>query len=48
MEIDYGLGYRAYFVQREESIILLLCGGDKSTQRRDIDRARKLAETQRR
>jgi putative addiction module killer protein len=48
MKIDYGPGYRAYFVRREASIILLLCGGDKSTQRRDIDRARKLAETLRR
>jgi putative addiction module killer protein len=48
MKIDYGPGYRAYFVQQEASIILLLCGGDKSTQRRDIDRARKLAETLRR
>jgi putative addiction module killer protein len=45
MKIDYGPGYRVYFVQQETSVVLLLCGGDKSTQRRDIDRARKLAET---
>jgi len=48
MKIDYGPGYRAYFLHQEASIILLLCGGDKSTQRRDIDRAPKLAETLRR
>jgi putative addiction module killer protein len=45
MKIDYGPGYRVYFVQRGKAVILLLGGGDKSTQRRDIDRARKLAET---
>lgn len=39
MKIDYGPGYRVYFVQRGPVLILLLCGGDKSTQRRDIKRA---------
>lgn len=39
MKIDYGPGYRVYFVQRVPVLILLLCGGDKSTQRRDIKRA---------
>jgi putative addiction module killer protein len=48
MKVDYGPGYRIYFVERNKSIILLLCGGDKSTQRRDIDRARGLAEELRR
>jgi putative addiction module killer protein len=44
MKIDYGPGYRLYFVKREASIVVLLCGGDKSSQRHDIERARKLAE----
>ena len=36
-------GYRIYFVQRGELIVILLCGGDKSTQRRDIETALRLA-----
>ena len=43
MRIDYGPGYRVYFTQRTTVIVLLLCGGDKSTQRKDIERARSLA-----
>lgn len=43
MKIDYGPGYRVYFVYRGLSIVLLLCGGDKHTQRRDIDTARAMA-----
>jgi len=39
MRIDYGQGYHLYFVRRGAAIILLLAGGDKSTQRRDIKRA---------
>lgn len=38
--IDYGPGYRVYFAQVGSSIILLLCGGDKSTQTQDISRAK--------
>ena len=38
--IDYGAGYRIYFAQSRSSIILLLCGGDKSTQDQDILRAK--------
>jgi putative addiction module killer protein len=38
--VDYGPGYRIYFSQVENLIILLLCGGDKSTQSQDISRAK--------
>ena len=40
MRVDVGLGYRLYFARRRELIILLLCGGDKSTQALDITRSR--------
>jgi putative addiction module killer protein len=43
LRIDYGPGYRVYFVQRGRVLIILLCGGDKRTQRRDIAKARALA-----
>ncbi len=43
LRIDYGPGYRLYFVQRGDMLIILLCGGDKRTQRRDIARAKALA-----
>ena len=36
LRVDYGPGYRIYFCRRGEDMILLLCGGDKSTQDRDI------------
>jgi putative addiction module killer protein len=42
--LDYGPGYRVYFVKRGETIIILLCGGTKSRQQRDIEKAQKLAE----
>jgi putative addiction module killer protein len=44
MRIAYGPGYRVYYAHRGEAIVLLLCGGDKRTQRRDIGRAREIAE----
>ena len=43
MKIDFGPGYRVYYVQRGEIVIILLCGGDKSTQNKDIDHAKALA-----
>lgn len=43
LRIDYGPGYRIYYVQRGQSLVILLAGGDKSTQARDIFRARNLA-----
>lgn len=44
MRIDVGLGYRVYFTLRGRKIVLLLAGGDKSSQDADIRRARKLAK----
>jgi len=43
-KIDYGAGYRLYFVNKDNKIIVLLCGGDKSTQKADIVNARKMAK----
>ena len=43
LRIDYGPGYRLYFVRQGRFLILLLCGGDKSSQARDITRAKALA-----
>ena len=42
MRIDYGPGYRVYFVRRGDTVIVLLCGGDKRHQDRDITRALEL------
>jgi putative addiction module killer protein len=44
MRIFYGPGYRVYFIQRGSELIVLLCGGDKSTQSADIEEARALAK----
>lgn len=44
MRIPVGGGYRVYYTKEGDRIILLLCGGDKSTQERDIQKARQLAK----
>lgn len=44
LRIHYGPGYRIYFQRRGEMIIVLLCGGDKSTQAKDIKKAKLLAK----
>jgi putative addiction module killer protein len=44
LRIHHGAGYRVYFVQRGALLIVLLCGGDKSTQTKDIAAAKRLAE----
>jgi putative addiction module killer protein len=43
LRIDHGPGYRVYFIQRESTLIVLLAGGDKRTQQRDIETALNLA-----
>jgi putative addiction module killer protein len=45
MRIDYGPGYRVYYVHRRAQIVILLCGGDKRTQQQDIKKALRVAET---
>lgn len=44
LRIDFGPGYRVYYTQRREQLLLLLIGGDKSSQVKDIARARQLAK----
>jgi putative addiction module killer protein len=43
LRIDYGPGYRVYYTQRGQSVIILLAGGDKHTQDKDIKTALRLA-----
>jgi len=47
MRVHHGPGYRVYFMRRGDEVIILLCGGDKSTQARDIEVARALARKER-
>ena len=42
MRIDYGKGYTIYLTEKDKVVVLLLMGGDKSTQRKDIEKAIKL------
>jgi putative addiction module killer protein len=44
LRIFYGPGYRVYFVQRKNAVVILLNGGDKGTQLKDIARAKEIAE----
>lgn len=44
MRIALGPGYRVYFTKRDEKIIIILIGGDKSTQQKDIDLAKNIAK----
>jgi putative addiction module killer protein len=44
IRIDVGAGYRVYFTRRGSVVIVLLCGGDKATQDKDINRAIELAK----
>lgn len=43
LRIDHGPGYRVYYLQRGSLVVILLCGGDKSSQARDIETAKRLA-----
>ena len=45
LRIDYGAGYRVYFIQRGKTLVVLLAGGDKRTQPRDIQKAITLSKT---
>ena len=44
LRIDVGPGYRAYVVKRGSTLVILLCGGDKSSQKKDIKRAIDMAK----
>ncbi|MGD0723859.1 MAG: type II toxin-antitoxin system RelE/ParE family toxin [Roseiarcus sp.] len=43
MRVDYGPGYRVYYVHMGKAVVILLCGGDKSTQDHDIKAAKSIA-----
>lgn len=42
MRINYAKGYRVYFKEKDDKLVILLIGGDKSTQQKDIEKARKI------
>jgi putative addiction module killer protein len=43
LRIDHGPGYRVYFAKKGKALVILLCGGDKSSQSKDIKKAKKMA-----
>lgn len=43
LKINFGSGYRVYYLREEKSVVVLLCGGDKGSQRSDITQARRYA-----
>ena len=45
LRVDYGPGYRVYFTRHGKEIVILLCGGDKSTQDKDIETAKQIANS---
>ena len=45
LRIDHGPGYRLYYTRHGKAVVILLCGGDKRTQSKDIRKAREIAET---
>jgi hypothetical protein len=45
LRIDHGPGYRVYYTRRGKAVVILLCGGDKRTQSKDIRKAKEIAET---
>jgi putative addiction module killer protein len=46
MRIHHGPGYRVYYLNRGVELVILLCGGDKASQARDIEAAKHLAQTE--
>ncbi|WVX51702.1 hypothetical protein ROLI_048040 (plasmid) [Roseobacter fucihabitans] len=44
LRVNYGPGYRIYYLQRGSLVVVLLCGGDKGTQTKDIKTAKELAQ----
>lgn len=44
LRIDYGPGYRVYYLHRGTTLVVLLCGGDKASQDRDIEQAHRIAK----
>ena len=44
LRIDHGPGYRLYYIQRGQVVVIMLCGGDKSTQAADIAKAKTMAK----
>jgi putative addiction module killer protein len=44
LKVDYGPGYRVYYTYRNQTLVLLLCGGNKSTQDQDIKLAQNIAK----